>query len=135
MSQKEIKDIVKSYDKDGDGTVDVEEFLQKMSGSKKDAIHKALVKRSGIRKQFEKYDKDGNGYITSDEFRKVVEDRFQCSKLDSKQRAKMMKDADKNGDGKIDYEEFLKSFTYIPVKLQAIANIPISPLYYDDYKM
>ena len=56
MSQKEIKDICKSYDKDGDGTVDVEEFLQKMSGSKKDAIHKALVKRSGIRKQFEKYD-------------------------------------------------------------------------------
>ena len=113
MSEKEIKTLLKDLDKDNDGTIDLEEFMQKVgSGTKKDVIHKALIKRSGIRKAFEKYDKDGNGVITSEEFRKVVEDKYESSRLTSKEVKKLMKEADKNGDGKIDYEEFLKAFTY-----------------------
>ena len=116
MSVKEIKNLLKELDKDGDGTIDVQEFLDKVgSGSKRDVIHKALVKRSGIRKAFEKYDSDGNGYITIDEFRKVVEDKY-GSKLTSKEIKKLMKDADTNSDGKIGYDEFLKAFTYFKPK-------------------
>jgi calmodulin len=112
MSEKEIKTLLKDLDKDGDGTIDLQEFLDKVGkGTKRDAIHKALVKRSGIRNAFEKYDKDGNGFITSDEFRKVVEDKY-GAKISGKEIKKLMKEADKNGDGKIDYEEFLKAFTY-----------------------
>ena len=116
MSEKQIKKLLKELDQDGDGTIDITEFLDKVgSGSKRDVIHKALVKRSGIRKAFEKYDKDGNGFITSDEFRKVVEDKY-GSKLSSKEVKKLMKEADINGDGKIDYGEFLKAFTYFKPK-------------------
>ena len=116
MSEKEIKKLLKDLDKDGDGTIDVAEFLEKVgSGSKRDVIHKALVKRSGIRKAFEKYDKDGNGFITSDEFTKVVEDKY-GSKLTSKEMRKLLKEADLNGDGKIGYDEFLKAFTYFKPK-------------------
>ena len=116
MSVKEIKNLLKELDKDGDGTIDVQEFLDKVgSGSKRDVIHKALVKRSGIRKAFEKYDSDGNGYIALDEFRKVVEDKY-GSKLTSKEIKKLMKEADTNSDGKIGYDEFLKAFTYFKPK-------------------
>ena len=116
MSVKEIKNLLKELDKDGDGTIDVQEFLDKVgSGSKRDVIHKALVKRSGIRKAFEKYDSDGNGFITIDEFKKVVEDKH-GSKLTSKEIKKLLKEADNNSDGKISYDEFLKSFTYFKPK-------------------
>ena len=112
ISAKEIKALMKELDKDGDGTIDIEEFLDKVgSGSKRDVIHKALVRRSGIRRAFKKYDKDENGYITIDEFRRVVEDKY-SSKVSSKELSKLMKAADRNGDGKLDYDEFLKSFTY-----------------------
>ena len=118
ISAKEIKALMKELDKDGDGTIDIEEFLDKVgSGSKRDVIHKALVKRAGIRKQFEKYDKDGSGFITREEFTKVVEDKY-GQNISSKERKKMMKLADKDGDGKINYEEFMKAFTYIKPKGQ-----------------
>ena len=114
MSEKDIKKTISDFDKNGDGTVDAQEFLDTIKGgSQRDAIHKALIQRSGIRKNFSKYDRDGNGYITRDEFRKVVEDKYQ-TKLTSKQVDELMIAADRNKDGKIDYDEFLRSFTYMP---------------------
>ena len=116
MSEREIKKFEKEFDKDGDGTIDIEEFFEMVqNSSERGIIHKALIQRSGIRKIFQKYDKDGNGVITRDEFTRVVEDRFQ-SRLLPEQVDHILKEADQNGDGVIDYEEFLKSFTYFPAK-------------------
>ena len=116
MSDKDIKLLIKEIDQNGDGTLDIEEFLRMMqSGRKRDVIHKALVQRSGIRKAFEKYDKDGNGSITRDEFRKVVEDYYQA-KLHPSKVDVLLTQADANGNGSIDYEEFLRAFTYFPAK-------------------
>ena len=96
MSEKEIRTLLKDLDKDGDGTIDIQEFLDKVGkGSKRDTIHKALVKRSGIRQAFNKYDKDQNGYITKDEFKQVVEDKY-GTKLGSKEIKNLLKDADIN---------------------------------------
>ena len=115
MSEKDIKKLLTDFDQNGDGTIDIQEFLNMIqSGTKRDAIHKALIQRSGIRKAFNKYDKDGNGFITRDEFRRVVEDKYQA-KLTAKQVDALMIQADTNKDGRIDYEEFLRAFTYFPV--------------------
>ena len=115
MSEKEIRKFEKELDTDGDGTIDVKEFFTMIhSGPRRDTIRKALIQRSGIRKVFQKYDRDGNGIITKDEFRRVVEDRYQA-KLRPDQLDAMIKEADTNRDGHIDYEEFLKAFTYFPV--------------------
>ena len=116
MSEKQIKGLLHDLDKDNDGTIDVDEFLQVIgSGAKREVIHKALQKRAVVRKRFEKYDKDGDGTISKAEFKKVVEDKF-SSRLTSEEIAKLMKDADRDGDGQIDYEEFLKAFSYFPAK-------------------
>ena len=115
MSEKEIKKFEKELDTDGNGTIDIEEFFTMIhSGPRRDLIRKALIQRSGIRKVFQKYDRDGNGVITRDEFRKVVEDKYQA-KLLPQQLDVMISEADTNKDGHIDYEEFLKAFTYFPV--------------------
>ena len=112
--------VIKAIDQNGDGKVDLEQFLDIIQNLiKRETIHKALVQRSGIRKEFEKYDKDGKGVITKDEFRRVVEDKYQ-SKLMPSQLDTLMADknkliADKNKNGTINYEQFLTAFTYFPV--------------------
>ncbi len=115
MTDKEVSKFVKEIDQNGDGKVDVSEFVNMIEGgSKRDIICKALIQRAGIRKAFEKYDKDGNGYITQDEFRRIVEDKYQTS-LNACQVDSMMRQADADKSGKLDYEEFLKAFSYFPV--------------------
>ena len=115
LSGRDIQRILKEFDENGDGTVDIKEFLSAMTSTgKRGIIHKALIQRAGIRKAFSKYDKDGNGVITRDEFRRVVEAKYQA-KFTSKSIDKLMHNADTNNDGRIDFEEFAKAFTYIPV--------------------
>ena len=115
MTNTEIADLVKKFDKDGDGNIDTGEFLNIITtGEKRNIIKKALVHRHGIREAFQKYDKDGNGVITRDEFRKVVEDKYQA-RLGTEQVDEIMLNVDKNKDAKIDYEEFYKAFPYFPV--------------------
>ena len=115
MSDKDIDKLIVEIDQNGDGRVDLKEFVNMLEhGNKRDTIHKELVQRSGIRQIFSKYDRDGNGVITLDEFRKVVEDKYQM-RVSSSQLDAMMLQADKNKNGTIDYEEFLKSFAYFPV--------------------
>lgn len=115
MSDRDIQRLVDELDQDGDGTIDIGEFMYLIeSGFKREIIHKALIQRSGIRKRFQKYDKDGNGVITRDEFRKVVEDKYQ-TRLSPNQVDEMILEADKDGNGEIDYNEFIRAFTYFPV--------------------
>ena len=59
-----------------------------------------------IRQAFKVFDKDGNGFITADELAIVMANLGE--KLSPSELKEMMKEADSNGDGKIDYEEFVK---------------------------
>ena len=53
-----------------------------------------------------KYDEDGNGYITKDEMVEIIKDRTGLT-IPQKQIERLMKDSDKNDDGKVNYEEFV----------------------------
>ena len=115
MTEREMARLIKDIDQNGDGNIDVEEFLNMVeNGPKRDIICKALIQRAGIRKAFQKYDRDGNRVITRDEFRKIVEDKYQTT-LTKAQVDEMMEQADVDKSGNIDYEEFLKAFAYFPV--------------------
>lgn len=59
-----------------------------------------------IRQAFKVFDKDGNGYITSEELAQVMANLGE--RLTAGELREMMKEADTNGDGRIDYEEFVK---------------------------
>ena len=115
MSLKEIKTLINGVEKDG--KVDTDELLKKVGrGPKREVMNRAFTQRKILRKQFDGYDKDQKGYITRDEFRKVLENKVSSS-ITPEEVDKMMEDADKDGDGQIDYEEFLKAFSYMQAKL------------------
>ena len=111
MTEKDIQRILYDFDQDGSGTIDVNEFLVAMANKKdRDFIIKAFTNRSSIRKQFVKFDKDKNGWIDKKEFKKCLETTTK-TKLTQEQIDTIMKRADHNGDGKIDYDEFIKAMT------------------------
>ena len=100
-----------NMDANGDGTIDLNEYLANMKNrTDRHLIHRALVQRSTARKQFMKFDKDGSGYITMEEIKQVFEERTGGS-VSIEEVQSVLKDADKNSDGKINYDEFLVMMT------------------------
>ena len=115
MSENTITKLVNQTDLDGDGTIDFNEFLNLIENVEtKKALHKALIQRAGIRKAFERYDKDGKGFLTRHEFKRALEDKYEAV-LAQTQVDALMNRVDTDKSGKIEYDEFIKTFSYFPV--------------------
>ncbi|OJJ59963.1 hypothetical protein ASPSYDRAFT_44365 [Aspergillus sydowii CBS 593.65] len=100
-TETELKDMVDELDLDRTGTIDFDEFLVMMSRKVKDSDPEAE-----LRGAFEVFDQDKNGTISADELRKVltsIGDDVTDADVDE-----MLKLADVNGDGSIDYQEFVR---------------------------
>ena len=107
VSEEDIVRTLKDIDRDGDGTVDVEEYIKSRKyKTNMDLLHRALVLRSQIRKEFEDYDQDHSGYITKDELVSVIENRVGIT-FTKEQTEKIVGDIDSDDDGKLNYEEFV----------------------------
>ena len=110
-SEKDIERALKDVDQDGDGTIDLEEYLKSRKyKTNKDLLHRALVARSKIRKEFEEYDRDHSGFVTKDELIEVIQTRTGVT-VTMKQTEKIVQDTDCDQDGKINYEEFVLLMT------------------------
>ena len=97
LNENEIKELFNIIDVDRNGKIDYTEFLaatiQKVNYLKNERLFEAFCM----------YDKDNNGHITKEELLEAL----QAEKSQEKEIEKYIKDVDKNGDGKIDYKEFL----------------------------
>lgn len=81
----------------GNGEIDFEEFLQMMSKKIKDTDTE-----EEIRDAFKIFDKDGNGLISAHELKQIMANLGE--KLTDEELDEMMREADLNGDGHIDFE-------------------------------
>ncbi|KAI7878231.1 calmodulin-like protein 3 [Lichtheimia hyalospora FSU 10163] len=101
-TEAELQEMINEVDKDGNGKVDLNEFF---------AMFAALLKESSPtdeewKQTFQAYDKDGDGFLTVDELRQFLEQlegNLQPDDVES-----MVREADDDGDGKINYQEFAK---------------------------
>ena len=110
-SEADIKRALREIDRDGDGTVDLKEYIKHCKNkTNADLVHRALVQRSNIRKEFERFDEDGSGYITQEELLQVIQARAAVT-VTKEQVQRMMADSDDNNDGQINYEEFVLLMT------------------------
>mmetsp|Transcript_36164 Transcript_36164/g.89103 ORF Transcript_36164/g.89103 Transcript_36164/m.89103 type:complete len:526 (-) Transcript_36164:476-2053(-) len=105
----ELVHLMKSIDMDGSGELDYEEFVAAMLSMTK------LTNEDNIARAFAYFDADGSGYITLSELRAVMKD-FQMKGglggvVTDKDVDEFMKAADKDNDGRIDYDEFLAMMT------------------------
>ena len=88
-------------DADGNGTIDFPEFLTLMARKMKDTdTEEELVEA------FKVFDRDGNGLISAAELRHVMTNLGE--KLTDEEVDEMIREADVDGDGHINYEEFVR---------------------------
>ena len=76
-----------------------------------------------IREAFKVFDKDGNGYISAAELRHVMTNLGE--KLTDHEVDEMIREADVDGDGQINYEEFVKVSVSGAHNLMVILTVPL----------
>jgi len=99
-SEMELKELVGVIDQDGNGVITFNEFVW---FSEKD-IHDDDLEND-IREAFRCFDKDGLGYITVANLTHILESLG--DKLDTEETEEFMRIADEDGDGNVNYEEFV----------------------------
>lgn len=100
-TEAELQDMINEVDADGNGTIDFPEFLTMMARKMKDTDSEEEIKEA-----FKVFDKDGNGFISAAELRHVMTNLGE--KLTDEEVDEMIREADVDGDGQINYEEFVK---------------------------
>ncbi|KAG9245407.1 calmodulin-like protein [Calycina marina] len=99
-TETEIEDMINEVDSDRNGTIDFDEFCKMMTAPTKDVDFEAEMKSA-----FAVFDHDGSGSISLDELRRVMKSFGEI--LTDDELDTMIKEVDKDGDGMIDYQEFM----------------------------
>ena len=100
-TEAELADMINEVDADGNGTIDFPEFLTMMARKMKDTDSEEEILEA-----FKVFDKDGNGFISAAELRHIMTNLGE--KLTDEEVDEMLREADIDGDGQINYEEFVK---------------------------
>ncbi|CAN4114470.1 unnamed protein product [Withania somnifera] len=97
MKESEIYDLMQAADVDNSGTIDYGEFIAA-------TLHLNKIEREDhIFAAFSYFDKDGSGFITADELQHACEE-FGIGDV---RMEEMIREADQDNDGRIDYNEFV----------------------------
>merc|ERR1712224_784851 len=95
-TEAELQDMINEVDADGNGTIDFPEFCTLMARKMKDTDSEEELKEA-----FRVFDKDVNGFISAAELRHIMTNL-------GEEVDEMIREADIDGDGQINYEEFVK---------------------------
>jgi Ca2+-binding EF-hand superfamily protein len=99
--KEEVKSILADIDKDKSGVISFEVFANLMA---KKIDEKGT--REEILKAFQLFDADNTGKISFQNLKQVAEDLGE--KISDEELKEMISEADRDGDGQVDREEFLK---------------------------
>ena len=94
----ELRDLInEAADTYGNGTIDFQEFMTMM-------VEKVDSEKE-LKEAFRVFDRDGDGCISAKDLRHIMTNLGE--KLTDEEVDEMIMEADINGDGQIDYEEFV----------------------------
>jgi calmodulin len=103
-TEAELQDMINEIDAMGNRTIDFPEFLTVMARKMKDTD-----KPDDIKDAFKVFDKERNGFISSAELKNIMTqlgEKFSEEEVDE-----MLREADVDGDGQINYDEFVDMMT------------------------
>ncbi|KAJ8916561.1 hypothetical protein NQ315_000205 [Exocentrus adspersus] len=108
---EELQQMLQEVDIDGDGNVSFEEFVDIAwsagAGADPDHVLSREEEEKELRDAFRVFDKHNRGYITASDLRAVL----QClgEDLSEEEIEDMIKEVDVDGDGRIDFYEFVNA--------------------------
>lgn len=106
-TEEELQLMMNSVDTDQNGVIEFDEFVQLMQSYLHSSNGAAMVDAEGeMLEAFRVFDKDGNGLISEDELKQAMIGLGE--RLTAEELKAMIAAADVNGDGQIDYKEFLE---------------------------
>merc|ERR1712115_141311 len=98
-SEQDLTNMITGVEHDSDGRIDFPDFLSLMARKMKDTdTEEELIEA------FKVFDKDGDGFISAGELRVSMTNLGE--KLSDQEVDEMIREADVDGDGQINYEEF-----------------------------
>ncbi|XP_071722374.1 calmodulin-6-like [Rutidosis leptorrhynchoides] len=100
-TEAEIQEMINEVDVDGSGAIDFPEFLNMMAKKMEDTNYEKELKEA-----FRVFDKDQNGFISATELNHVMMNLGQ--KLNKQEVDQMIQEADIDGDGQINFNEFVR---------------------------
>jgi len=96
----ELREMINVVDQDGNGQITFNEFVWLMTRE----IHDTDIEEE-IREAFRVFDREGHGFLSSAEMSHVLQSIG--DKLSLEETEELINDADIDGDGNINYEEFI----------------------------
>ena len=101
-TEQELDEMIKDVDEDGNGEIDFDEFVKLMIKN----LNKEGEAEEELVEVFKVFDKDGDGKVGLEDLREVF---FELEeKLSDKDLGEMIEEHDHNGDGFLDFEEFVR---------------------------
>ncbi|CAE7529378.1 CPK2 [Symbiodinium sp. CCMP2456] len=101
MSKVDLDAIIEGVDADGSGMIDYTEFLAATLD------RKCYLQEDVCYNAFSVFDQDGDGQITLEELKTILDNGNMDEALGSKTSEDILKAVDANGDGSIDFQEFM----------------------------
>merc|ERR1711934_173445 len=99
--KEEVRKMIADIDRDGSGTIDFPEFLEMMSSKMAERDP-----REEIMKAFRLFDDDETGKISFKNLKRVAKELGE--NMTDEELSEMIEEADRDGDGEINEEEFLR---------------------------
>lgn len=103
-TKEELDELIKLYDKDESGTIDLEEFMDLMNNKLKEQ-----QEGQELLETFQIFDKDADGSITAEDLKYVI--KAVDEELDDYLINELIEQGDLDQDGKINYHEFVRIMT------------------------
>lgn len=103
-TKEELDELIKLYDKDESGTIDLEEFMDLMNNKLKEQ-----QEGQELLETFQIFDKDADGSITAEDLKYVI--KAVDEELDEYLINELIEQGDLDQDGKINYHEFVRIMT------------------------
>eukprot|EP00931_Biecheleriopsis_adriatica_P018158 TRINITY_DN12799_c0_g2_i1.p1 TRINITY_DN12799_c0_g2~~TRINITY_DN12799_c0_g2_i1.p1 ORF type:complete len:535 (+),score=142.81 TRINITY_DN12799_c0_g2_i1:78-1682(+) len=101
MPPLDVEALMEGMDTDGSGLVDYTEFLAAALD------RKCYLQEDVCWTAFSVFDQDGDGHITLEELKRILDNGQVDEALDGRNSEDILKAVDRNGDGSIDFKEFM----------------------------